>query len=195
MRPNQHVHTLEMRMKIVYLTLLLVLSGCQASQKNNTGKMIDNSTVKELDITRYAGKWYEIARFPHSFEKNLTGVTATYILRPDGKIDVINQGYKGSLDGRLKKAKGKAYIPDKNKPGKLKVAFFLFFYADYDVMELDTVNYKWAMIGSSTDKYLWILSRTPQLDPEIYQMLVNRAKKRGYNVDKLMMVPQRNAGS
>lgn len=182
-------------MKIIYLTLLLVLSGCQASQKNNTGKMIDNSTVKELDITRYAGKWYEIARFPHSFEKNLTGVTATYILRPDGKIDVINQGYKGSLDGRLKKAKGKAYIPDKNKPGKLKVAFFLFFYGDYDVMELDTVNYKWAMIGSSTDKYLWILSRTPQLDPEIYQKLVNRAKKRGYNVDKLMMVPQRNAGS
>lgn len=179
-------------MKIIYLTLSLALTGCLTGQKNNTGKMIDNSTVKNLDINRYVGKWYEIARFPHSFEKNLVGVTATYKLRNDDKIDVINQGYKGSLDGKHKTARGKAYIPDKNEPGKLKVAFFLFFYADYYVMELDTSNYQWAMIGSSTDKYLWILSRTPQLDPKTYQMLIDKAKKRGYNVDKLIPVAQKN---
>jgi apolipoprotein D and lipocalin family protein len=179
-------------MKILILSLLLLFSGCLSGQKNNNGKMIDKSTVKSLDIDRYAGKWYEIARFPNSFEKNLVGVTATYKLRSNGKIDVINQGYMGSLDGKLKTAKGKAYIPDKKEPGKLKVAFFLFFYADYYVMELDTINYQWALIGSSTDKYLWILSRTPQLDPETYQMLIDKAKKRGYNVDKLIPVVQKN---
>ncbi len=177
-------------MKIIYLTILLTLTGCLTSQKNNTGSMINNSTVKNLDINHYIGKWYEIARYPHSFEKNLVGVTATYKFRNDGKIDVINQGYKDSLDGKLKTAKGKAYIPDKNDPGKLKVAFFLFFYADYYVMEFDSSDYQWALIGSSSDKYLWILSRTPQLDPEIYKMLVDRAKERGYDVSKLMRVPQ-----
>lgn len=152
--------------------------------------MIDTSTVKELDLNRYLGTWYEIARFPHSFEKNLVGVTATYSMRDDGKIKVVNQGYKNTLDGELSVAEGKAKIPDKSEPGKLKVSFFWIFYGDYFVLELDE-NYQYVMIGSSSPKYFWILSRTPQLSPEIYEMLLDKALKRGYNLKKLEKVPQK----
>ncbi|HET6559271.1 MAG TPA: lipocalin family protein [Prolixibacteraceae bacterium] len=151
--------------------------------------MIDKSTVKELDINRYMGTWYESARFPHSFEKNLVGVTATYSLRENGKIKVVNEGYKKTLDGKQSSAEGKAKIPDKDEPGKLKVAFFWNFYSDYYVLELDK-DYQWVMIGSSSDKYFWILSRTPQMDPDTYNMLLSNARRRGYKLDKLIKVPQ-----
>ena len=151
--------------------------------------MIDQTTVKALDLNRYLGTWYEIARFPHSFEKNLVGVTATYSLRDDGKIEVLNQGYKNTLNGERSKAAGKAKMPDKHEPGKLKVSFFWIFYADYFVLELDE-NYQYVMIGSSSDKYFWILSRTPQMEPAVYEMLLEKARKLGYNLDKLYKVPQ-----
>ena len=151
--------------------------------------MIDKTTVKTLDLNRYLGTWYEIARFPHSFEKNLVGVTATYSMRNDGKIEVLNQGFKNTLDGELSKAFGKAKIPNKLEPGKLKVSFFWIFYADYYVLELDE-NYRYVMIGSSSDKYFWILSRTPQMEPATYEMLLEKARKRGYNLAKLEKVPQ-----
>ena len=152
--------------------------------------MIDKTTVKELDLNRYLGTWYEIARFPHSFEKDLVGVTATYSMRDDGKIKVVNQGYKNTLGGELSVAEGKAKIPDKSEPGKLKVSFFWIFYGDYFVLELDE-NYQYVMIGSSSPKYFWILSRTPQMSPEIYEMLLDKARKRGYNLNKLEKVPQK----
>ena len=151
--------------------------------------MIDQTTVKELDLNRYLGTWYEIARFPHSFEKNLVGVTATYSLRKDGKIQVLNQGFKNTLQGERSKAIGKAKIPDQLEPGKLKVSFFWIFYADYFVLELDQ-NYQYAMIGSSSDKYFWILCRTPQMDSATYEMLLEKARKRGYDLAKLEKVPQ-----
>lgn len=173
--------------KLYYCLIIsfLIVSSC-AMTKNQS---IDTSTVKQLDLNRYLGTWYEIARFPHSFEKDLVGVTATYSLRGDGKITVINQGHKVTLDGKLSKAVGKAKIPDPNEPGKLKVSFFWFFYADYLVLELDE-NYQYAMIGSSSPKYFWILSRTPQMNDATYEMLLERARKRGYNLDKLEKVPQ-----
>ena len=152
--------------------------------------MIDQTTVKELDLNRYLGTWYEIARFPHSFEKNLVGVTATYSLRDDGKIKVLNQGRKNTLDGELSVAEGKAKIPDKSQPGKLKVSFFWIFYGDYNVLELDE-NYQYVMLGSSSPKYFWILSRTPRMEPAIYKMLLEKARKRGYNLEKLVKVQQR----
>jgi lipocalin len=152
--------------------------------------MLDKTTVKSLDLNRYLGTWYEIARFPHSFEKNLVGVTATYSLREDGKIKVLNQGYKNTLDGELSKAEGKAKIPDPLKPANLKVSFFWIFYAEYNVLELDE-NYQYAMIGSSSAKYFWILSRTPQMDDTTYEMLLEKAQKRGYDLSKLEKVPQK----
>ena len=156
---------------------------------NRNSQMIDQTTVKELDINRYLGTWYEIARFPHSFEKNLVGVSATYSLRADGKIKVVNQGYKNTLDGDLNVSAGKAKIPNLAEPGKLKVSFFWIFYADYFVLELDE-NYQYAMIGSSSDKYFWILCRTPEMEETTYQMLLSKARKRGYNLEKLEKVEQ-----
>ena len=174
-----------------YFRLLLILSFLfSLSCTKTNSQMIDQTTVKELDLNRYLGKWYEIARFPHSFEKDLVGVTATYSLRDDGKIKVLNQGYKNTLDGELSVAEGKAKIPNKQEPAKLKVSFFWIFYGDYNVLELDE-NYQYVMIGSSTDKYFWILSRTPQMDSATYEMLLEKARKRGYNLDKLVKVPQK----
>ena len=176
-------------MQIFRLLLVFsILFYCNCTKTNS--QMIDQTTVKELDLNRYLGTWYEIARFPHSFEKNLVGVTATYSLRSDGKIEVVNQGFKNTLDGELSKAVGKAKIPDKLEPGKLKVAFFWFFYARYNILELDTENYQYAMIGSSSDKYFWILNRTPQMDSVVYDFLLDKARERGYNLEKLYKVPQ-----
>lgn len=151
--------------------------------------MIDNSTVKQLDLEKYLGTWYEIARYDHRFERGLVGVTANYSLREDGKIKVLNSGYKNSLSGEKDTAIGKAKIPNPNNPAHLKVSFFWFFYADYFVMELDE-NYQWAVIGSSSDKYLWILSRTPQINEDLKKELLDKIKKRGYNVDDLIWVEQ-----
>ena len=170
---------------IISLISLTLIFGCSSSKR-----VIDKSTVSELDLDRYMGTWYEIARFQHSFEKDLVGVTATYKLRDDGKIDVTNAGYINTLNGRYKEANGKAKIPDPSKPGKLKVAFFLFFYADYNVLKLDTSNYQYALIGSSTPDYLWILGRQPQMDDETYHKLVEEAASRGYDTNKLFKVPQ-----
>ncbi len=167
------------------LTLLILLS----CSKTNTMEKIDTTTVESVDLNKYLGTWYEIARFPHSFEKGLVGVTANYSFRKDGKIRVLNQGYKGTLDGKLSTAEGKAKIPDPNDTSRLKVSFFLFFYGDYFVLELDE-SYQWAMIGSSSPNYFWILSRTPQMDPAVYQMLLDNAEKRGYELGKLIEVDQ-----
>ena len=162
-------------------------SGCQKEKPEN----MDLSTVKQLDLQQYMGSWYEIARFDHSFERGLVGVTATYELRGDGKITVINAGYKNSFEGKYKTAKGKAKQPNSDEPGKLKVAFFLFFYADYFILELDK-NYQWVLIGSSSDKYLWILSRTPKLEQETLDYILKKASERGYDTDKLIWVEQKN---
>ena len=169
---------------MLIFSVLLIFSCTKTNSQ-----MIDKTTVKELDLNLYLGTWYEIARFPHSFEKNLVGVTATYGLRKDGKIEVLNQGFKNTLDGERSKAVGKAKIPDKSEPGKLKVSFFWIFYADYFVLQLDK-NYQYVMIGSSSDKYFWILSRTPQMESANYEMLMQNARKRGYNLDNLYKVPQ-----
>lgn len=174
-------------LKLIAILMILLSTGCKTQ---NNSAMIDKTTVPALELNQYLGQWYEIARFQHSFEKDLVGVTATYSLRKDGKIKVLNQGYYRSLDGKLKTAEGKAKRSDPNEPGKFKVAFFLFFYADYNVLELDEA-YQWAVIGSSTPDYLWILSRTPHISEELYNELVGRAQKRGYVIDKLYRVPQK----
>lgn len=146
----------------------------------------DHRTVKELDIARYMGTWYEIARYEQYFEKGMTRVTATYALRPDGKIAVLNEGYK---NGRHKQIIGKAYQPEAADPGKLKVSFFLWFYSDYYILELDP-DYQYAVVGSSSDKYLWILSRTRTLPEAVYDRLLQHLQQRGYDTEKLLKVVQ-----
>ncbi|AHW59565.1 lipocalin [Draconibacterium orientale] len=163
-----------------------LFTGC-SGQKH----MIDNSVVKELDLQKYLGTWYEIARYDHRFEQGMVGVKANYSLRDDGKIRVVNSGYKNTLDGEYSEAIGKAKIPDpENEPAKLKVSFFWIFYGDYYVLELDK-DYQWAVIGSSSDKYLWILSRSPQMSPEIYNDLLKRITDRGYDTSALIKVKQK----
>lgn len=173
------------KIPLLLIFIVFFFFNCTKTQS----QMIDQTTVKELNLNRYLGKWYEIARFPHSFEKNLVGVTATYSLKADGKIEVLNQGFRNTLSGERSRAVGKAKIPNKMEPGRLKVSFFWIFYADYNVLELDD-NYQYAMIGSSSDRYFWILCRTPQMDETLYNDLLDKARKRGYNLTELYKVPQ-----
>lgn len=148
---------------------------------------IDRSTVQQLDLNRYSGQWYEIARMDHSFEKGLVGCTAQYSIQKDGSIKVINAGFKNSLDGKYKVSEGKAKRPDANEPGKLKVSFFLWFYSDYNVLELAN-DYRYVLVGSKSADYLWILSRSPQMDPNDLHYLLECAQQRGYDTDKLIWV-------
>lgn len=170
----------------IIVAFLALLTGCKT-----TKNLVDTSTVNELNLDRYLGTWYEIARFDHSFERGLVGVTATYSYRDDGKIKVVNAGYKNSLDGAYKESVGKAKQPNSEKaPGKLKVSFFWFFYADYFILELDE-KYQWALIGSSSGKYLWILSRTPQLEQQTLDFILEKARERGYDTENLIWVEQK----
>lgn len=169
-----------------FCALILFASCAQAAEKTE----LDLRTVDQLDLNRYLGKWFEIARFDHSFERGLEACTAEYSLRPDNKIRVINSGYKmGNTKKQVSEGKAKLLNPE-SEPGKLKVSFFLWFYGDYNVLELDQENYSYVLIGGSSDKYLWILSRTPTLPDDIKNSLLEKATKRGYDVSKLIWVNQ-----
>lgn len=150
-------------------------------------KDFDNSTVSEFDLSRYLGEWYEIARYDHSFERGMDNTMAEYILQDDGKVVVLNTGWK---NGKFKVAKGKAKYPDPSEnPGALKVSFFLFFYSEYNVMMVDE-NYQISLVGSKAEKYLWILSRTPVPDPVLLDMIIEEATRRGYDTSELIWVDQ-----
>jgi len=164
----------------------MVAIGVSALGQNTS----DMKTVQDVEINKFLGVWYEIARFPHSFERNLVGVTATYSLKKNGNIRVVNQGYKNTLDGKHKKAKAFAKIPNANEPGRLKVYFFWPFGADYLILDLDK-DYQWALVGSNSPNYLWILSRTPEMDKTLYKAIVDKAKSLGYDTTKLELVPQK----
>ena len=144
---------------------------------------IDNKPVS-IDLNKYLGKWYEIARFDHSFERNMDYVTAEYKLLPDGMIQVINSGYK---NGKFKETIGKAKTTDIS--GLLRVSFFMNFYSDYRVLMIDK-DYQYVLVGGNSPKYLWILSRTPQLSSEILNNIINVAKEKGYDTDELIFVEQ-----
>lgn len=167
-------------MKKIFLLACVVglFAACNASTK------VDNSTVKSVDLNRYLGSWYEIAKYDHYFERDLDYAMARYTLRDDGKIDVLNTGIK---DGRAKDAKGIAKTTD--VPGLLRVSFFGPFFADYRIMMLDE-NYQYVLVGGGTDKFLWILSRTPQLDDATQSLILAEADRRGYDTSKLIWVKQ-----
>lgn len=145
--------------------------------------------VPSVDLERYAGKWYEIARLPNRFQRGCTGnVTATYTLRPDGKIQVLNQCRDER--GRTKSARGTARAAGKGEPNtKLKVTFFWLFSGNYWIIDLDP-GYRWAVVGEPRRRYLWILSREPQLDDETYQGIVERAAAKGFDIHRLIRTAQ-----
>lgn len=179
-----------MNKKLIYYFALinLIMMGCAGNSKLDKCP----ETVDQVDLQKYAGKWYEIARFDHSFERGMVGVTATYTILPNGEIEVLNEGYQNSFHGKLKSVKGKARIPDLSKPGRLKVSFFWFFESDYLILELDQKEYQYVLISGSSKNYLWILSRTPQMNKEVYDMLVEKAKLKAFPVEKILLVPQQD---
>ena len=132
------------------------------------------------------GKWYEIAHLPAWFQRDCAGdTTATYTLRSDGRISVLNQCRKS--DGSVKSATGTAHIASSSGPNtKLKVSFFWPFYGDYWIIDLDP-EYRWAVVGHPRRKYLWILSRQPQLDPALYAQILDRAQRQGFDVTRLLI--------
>jgi len=167
-----------MRKLFVLIVTVIGLTGCSSQLT------VDNSVVDTLDLNRYLGDWYEIARFDHSFERGLEYCKANYALREDGKIAVLNTGIK---DGEPEEAEGVGKLTD--TPALLRVSFFGPFYSDYRVMMLDPA-YQYALIGSGSDDYLWILSRTPKLTDDVKTALLAEAKRRGYKTEKLIWVKQ-----
>jgi len=170
---------------IAAITVAIIFS-CVNRAKTQSSAI---KTVDKVDLERYMGKWYEIARFPHSFEKGLVGVSATYSLKKNGKVVVINQGFKESLSGKLKRAKGFAKVPDPNVPGRLMVYFFWPFGGEYLILDLDE-NYQYVLVGSSSKNYLWILCRSTIMDDTTYNHLINKAESLGFDTSRLEKVPQ-----
>lgn len=163
--------------------ILMIMAVCFVALSCNAQK-IDNSTVKNLDLNRYVGEWYEIARFNHRFERGLDHSKATYVLCCDNRINVLNTGEK---NGKFMSSSGKAKTTD--EPGRLRVSFFGPFYSDYRVMMLDP-DYQYALVGSKSAEYLWILSRTPKLENSVKEAILAEATRRGYDVSKLIWVKQ-----
>lgn len=171
--------------KNFFSNMMLVLCGlcapiCACSNDNP----INNTPVSELDLNRYLGTWYELARFNHTFERGLSACTANYSINEDGTIRVLNSGFK---DGEVETAEGKAKTTE--TIGLLRVSFFGPFYSDYRVLMVSE-DYSYALVGSGTAKYLWILSRTPELPDETRTLVLQEAVRRGYNINNLIWVEQ-----
>lgn len=170
-----------------FLVLLLVLSSC-VTKTDNTMKPL--KTVQFVDMDRYIGRWYEIARYEHRFQEGCVGSRATYTRRDDGKISVLNECYEGSFSGKLRSAKGKAWIVDRESNAKLKVSFFWPFAGDYWIIDLGP-EYEYAVVGHPTRKYLWILSRTAAMQEEVYRAILARLQEQEYDITKLIRTEQK----
>ncbi len=143
--------------------------------------------VSPFDSERYLGTWYEIARFDHRFERGLSRVTATYSKRDDGGIRVLNRGFNAQ-ESAWEEAEGRAYFVSSDNVGHLKVSFFGPFYASYVVAELDKDDYQYALVSGPDRDYLWILARTPNLNDETRQYLIQRAQSLGFDTEKFIYV-------
>jgi apolipoprotein D and lipocalin family protein len=140
-----------------------------------------------LELDRYLGTWYEIARLDHRFERGLSRVSANYTLRDDGGVRVINRGYDAAA-GEWRQVDGKAYFIGSPDVGRLKVSFFGPFYAAYNIIALDEQDYQWAMVSGPNTDYLWILARDTRLDPALQQRLITQAQDAGFDTDELIFV-------
>ena len=149
----------------------------------------DLPTVENVDIKKYAGHWYEIARLPNKFEKGLECVSATYTVKENGKIEVLNAGYSSEGNRQLKRIKGTAWVPNSNYQGRLKVRFFWPFSGNYYIISLDE-NYSYALVGDPSRKYLWVLSKSKILDSTIYGELLEVAKINGFNINDVIKTNQ-----
>jgi apolipoprotein D and lipocalin family protein len=169
-------------MKKIFIIILSMIAIKSFSQNKP-------SVVQSVDLNRYTGVWYEIARLPNSFEKNLKCVTANYTLREDGRITVLNKGHRISNPSEVSSSEGVAWVPDKNVPAKLKVRFFWPFSGNYWIIHLDK-DYKYVLVGDPSFKYLWILCREKVMEEETYRMLLDKAVLEGFDIKPIIKVEQ-----
>lgn len=170
------------------LLFAALFAGCSTSPPPGI------TAVSPFDVKRYEGKWYEIARLDHSFERGLTDINATYRAQPDGSVQVINRGFDPE-DGAWQQAVGRAYFTGDNHRGSLKVSFFGPFYGGYHVVALDKKEYRWSLVMGPNRDYFWILSRDKTLPAELREQLIGRARQFGIDVDKLIWTIQQRADS
>lgn len=168
-------------LKFLFLPFVLLLMGC------TTGVPDGVTPVQNFDAPRYMGTWYEIARLDHSFERGLTDVTAHYSLKDDGTINVVNKGFDRQKC-KWNTAEGRAKFVDGSDKGSLAVSFFGPFYGGYHIFALDHEGYEWVAISGPSHKYLWFLSRRPELSPDIVKMLEGKAREAGFAIDNLIYV-------
>jgi apolipoprotein D and lipocalin family protein len=170
------------RLKKWFVLIATMLTGC-------VGMPDGVVPVEPFDLERYLGRWYEIARLDHSFERGLSKVSAEYSLREDGSVRVVNRGYS-EAEGKWKEAVGRARFVRKPTEGFLKVSFFGPFYGSYIIFSLDREHYRHALISGPDHSYLWILSRQPTLARETVDMLIEKARQAGFDTDGLIFVEQ-----
>jgi apolipoprotein D and lipocalin family protein len=175
--------------------LCLVAGVARAAPDSRADEPAPLRTVARVDLSRYIGTWYEIASFPQRFQKGCTASMAVYSIREDGQIEVLNRCHRDSLGGRETIARGRARVIDRDSNAKLKVTFFWPFWGDYWIIDLDP-EYRWAVVGHPSRKYLWILCRTRAMDPLVYSGILERLSGQGYDVGKLRVTlqPQEPAG-
>lgn len=181
-----------MRLVPVVIVLFTFLSGFALVAP---GRAADKplETVSSVDLDRYLGRWYEVASFPAWFQRGCTATTADYSLREDGLIKVVNSCRKGTPDGKHKQSVGRAKVVDEVTNAKLKVSFFGPFWGHYWIIDLDP-DYRWAVVGVPNRRYLWILSREPQLEESVFQAIVSRLPDQGYDPMRLQRTLQPGAG-
>jgi apolipoprotein D and lipocalin family protein len=163
----------------------LLLAGCAAQRSPDLPPL---EVVPRVDLARYMGTWHEIASFPTWFQKGCIASTATYALRDDGRVGVLNQCYKGSID-HPDSASGTAWVVDPATNAKLKVQFFWPFSGDYWIIDLDP-GYEYAVVGHPSREYLWILSRSPQMDEARFERILDRLKQQHYDTSRLARTRQ-----
>jgi apolipoprotein D and lipocalin family protein len=167
-------------MKKILIAFVLLLAGCVNVPENIT-------PVDNFNIERYLGKWYEIARLDHSFERGLTSVSAEYSLRSDGGLRVMNRGYS-KKENKWKEIEGKGYFVNRKDLGFLKISFFGPFYGSYVVFDLDRENYSYALVCGPDKSFLWLLARSPKMNDNSKKRLVDKAAFLGFDADKLIYV-------
>ncbi len=169
---------------LIFPFTCLVLSAC-------LGVPSGISPVKNFELERYLGTWYEIARLDHPFERGLQKVTAEYSLRDDGGLRVVNRGYSIEEE-EWQKVEGKGFFVKSRDEGYLKISFFGPFYASYVIFELDKNNYNYAFVTSSDKSYLWLLARSPFVKPNLLDRFVQRSKELGFETENLIFVQHDN---
>lgn len=169
-----------MKMKKSHIAWILLLMGCAGIPENV-------QPVSHFKLDQYLGRWHEIARLDHSFERGLSRVTANYTMRDDGGVRVVNRGYSAS-DNSWKEAEGKAYFVRSPDLGYLKVSFFGPFYGSYVIFDLDHEHYLHALVCGPDKSYLWILAREPVIGSDLKDRLVKKAAFFGFDTDQLIFV-------